>query len=82
MLVGRNTYKEPARDMWGILNQGQKPLLRTFLRNTDVTMARSGFGPYHGLLRNNPPKNCTGVITTSWAMTNALGLVKIGQVHG
>jgi hypothetical protein len=44
-------------------------------------MARSGFGPYQGLRHNDTQSKRIGVITTPWAMTDALGLVKIGQAH-
>ena len=61
---------------------GTNPPFRTqLLRNTDVTMARSVFGPYHGLRRDNAQSKRICVITTPWTMTNALGLVKIDQVH-
>ena len=61
---------------------GQKnPFAAQLLRNADVTMARSGFGPYHGLRRNDAQSKCIGVITTPWVMTDVVGLVKIGQAH-
>ncbi len=59
----------------------ETPCATQLLRNTDVTMARSGFGPYHGLLRDDTQSKRIGIITTPWAMTDALGLVKIGQAH-
>ena len=61
---------------------GQKnPFATQLLRNADVTMARSGFGPYHGLRRDDAQSKRICVITTPWMMTGALGLVKIGQVQ-
>ena len=61
---------------------GQKtPFATQLLRNTDVTMVRSGFGPYHGLRCNDAQSKRISVITTPWAMTDALGLVKFGQAQ-
>ena len=51
------------------------------MRNTLVTMATSGFGPYHGLWHDDAPTKRIGVIPTPWAMTYALGFVEILQAH-
>ncbi len=61
---------------------GPKTALATqLLRNTDVTMARSGFGPYHGLRPDDTQSKCIGVITTPWMMMRALGFIDILQAH-
>ncbi len=51
------------------------------MRNTDVTMAKSGFGPYHGLRLDDAPTKRIGVIPTPWTMMLALGFVDILQAH-
>ena len=51
------------------------------LRNTRVTMATSGFGPYHSLWLDDAPTKCIGVIPTPWMMTRALGFIDILQAH-
>ena len=38
------------------------------LRNTDATIARSGFGPYHGLWLYDAPTKYIGIIPTQWTM--------------
>ena len=61
---------------------GPKTALATqLLRNTDVTMARSGFGLYHGLRRKDAHSKHIGVITTPWTMMRALGFIDILQAH-
>lgn len=44
-------------------------------------MAKSGFGPYHGLWLDDAPTKPIGVIPTPWMMTRALGFIKIHQAH-
>ena len=44
------------------------PFATQLLRNTDVTMARSGFGPYHGQWLDDAPTKRIGVIPTPWMM--------------
>jgi len=44
-------------------------------------MAMSGFGPYHGMWLDDTPTKHIGVISTLWAMTDALGFVEILQAH-
>ena len=61
---------------------GPKTALATqLLRNTDVTMARSGVGSYHGLGGDDAQSKRIGVITTPWTMIHALGFVDILQAH-
>ncbi len=61
---------------------GQKiPFATQLLRNTRVTMATSGFGPYHGLWHDYAPTKHIGVIPTPWAMMDALGFVESLQAH-
>jgi hypothetical protein len=61
---------------------GQKiPFVTQLLRNTRVTMAKNGFGPYHGLWLDDAPTKPIGIIPTPWMMTLALGFVKIHQAH-
>ena len=57
------------------------PFASQLLRNTDVTMARSGSGPYHGLRLDDAPAKHIGVIPTPWTMMRALGFVDILQAH-
>ena len=57
------------------------PYATQFLRNTDVTMAKSGFGPYHGLRLDDAPNKRIGVIPTPWTMMRALGFVDILEAH-
>ncbi len=59
----------------------QIPFVTQLSRNTCVTMAKSGFGPYHGLWLDDAPTKSIGVIPTPWIMTSALGFIKILQVH-
>ena len=59
----------------------KKPFATHLMRNTYATMQRSGFDPYHGLRCNNTQNKHIDVITMPWAMTDVLGLVKIGQAH-
>ena len=58
-----------------------QPLGTQLLRNTDVTMAKSGFGPYHGLRLDDAPTKRIGVIPTPWTMMLALGFADILQAH-
>jgi hypothetical protein len=51
------------------------------LRNTSVTMFKSGFGPYHGLWLDGAPTKPIDIIPTPWMMTRALGFIEILQVH-
>jgi hypothetical protein len=45
-------------------------------------MAKSGFGPYHGMRLDDAPPKPMGIIpTTPWMMTRALGFVEILQAH-
>jgi len=44
-------------------------------------MAKSGFGPYHGLWLDDAPTKPIGIIPTPWMMTRALGFVEILQAH-
>jgi hypothetical protein len=44
-------------------------------------MAKSDFGPYHGLWLDDAPTKCIGVIPTPWMMTCALGFIEIHQAH-
>jgi len=44
-------------------------------------MAKSGFGPYHGLWLDDVPTKRIGVIPTPWMMTRELGFIKILQVQ-
>ena len=61
---------------------GQKiPFATQLLRNTRVTMAKSGFGPYHGLWLDGAPTKRIGVIPTPWMMTRVLGFIEILQVQ-
>ena len=61
---------------------GQKiPFATQLLRNTRVTMAKSGFGPYHGMWLDDAPTKHIGIIPTPWMMTRVLGYVKILQAH-
>ena len=61
---------------------GQKiPFATQLLRNTSVTMAKSGFGPYHGLWLDDAPTKRIGVIPTPWMMTRVLGFIKILQAQ-
>jgi hypothetical protein len=43
-------------------------------------MAKSGFGPYHGLWLDDTPTKRIGVIPTPW-MTRALGFIEILQAQ-
>jgi hypothetical protein len=45
------------------------PLTTPFL----LTMAVSGFGPYHHLWPNDAPAKCAGVTPTPWVMMPMLG---------
>jgi hypothetical protein len=61
---------------------GQKiPFATQLSRNTRVTMAKSGFGPYHGLWLDDAPTRPIGIIPTPWMMNRALGFVEIHQAH-
>jgi hypothetical protein len=44
-------------------------------------MAKSGFGPYHGLWLDDALTKRIGVISTPWMMTRALGFIEIHQAH-
>jgi hypothetical protein len=44
-------------------------------------MMMGSFGPYHGLWLDDAPTKHMGVVLTPWAVTDALVLVKILQVH-
>ena len=57
------------------------PFVTQLLRNTDVTMVMSGFGPYHGLRLDDAPTKHIGLIPTPWTMMPALGFVDILQAH-
>ncbi len=61
---------------------GQKiPFATQLSRNTRVTMAKSGFGPYHGLWLDDASTKHIGVIPTPWMMTRALGFIEILQTQ-
>jgi hypothetical protein len=53
------------------------PLTSRFL----LTMAISGFGPYHCLWPNDAPAKCTGITPTPWAMIPMLGFVSYDRGH-
>jgi hypothetical protein len=60
------------------VNRASKnPFATQLSRNTRVTMAKSGFGPYHGLWLDDAPTKRIGVIPTPWMMTCALGFIEI-----
>jgi hypothetical protein len=44
-------------------------------------MAKSGFGPYHGLWLDDAPIKRIGVISTPWMMTRALCFIEILQAQ-
>ena len=61
---------------------GQKiPFVTQLLRNICVTMAKSSFGPYHGLWLDDTPTKRIDVIPTPRMMTRALGFIEIIQVQ-
>ena len=61
---------------------GQKiPFAAQLLRNTHVTMASSGFGPYHGMWLDDAPTKHISIIPTPWVMMDALDFVEILQAH-
>jgi hypothetical protein len=47
------------------------PLTSRFL----LTVAISGFGPYHRLWPDDAPAECAGIIPTPWTMMSTLGFV-------
>jgi hypothetical protein len=58
--------------------QKKSSLLRkNFFLFFAATMARSGFGPYHGLCCEDTPTKLIGIIPTPWTKTRVLGLLGI-----
>ena len=46
-----------------------------------LTMAISGFGPYHRLRTDDAPAECAGITPTPWAMMPTLGFVSYDRGH-
>ncbi len=46
-----------------------------------LTMAISGFGPYHRLWPNDAPAECAGITPTPWAVMPTLGFVSYDRGH-
>jgi hypothetical protein len=63
--------------------RSKKTFATQLSRNTRVTVAKSGFGPYHGLWLDDArtKRICIDVIPTPWMMTCALGFIEILQAH-
>ncbi len=53
------------------------PLKSRFL----LTMAISGFGPYHRLWPYDAPAECAGITPTPWAMMPTIGFVSYDRGH-